>query len=179
MKPLLKKASLVALCGQAGSGKSTSAEILMNEYGYQRIKFAGPLKSMLRALGLTHDHLEGDLKEIPCDLLGGKTPRQAMQSLGTEWGRDTIHPDLWTRAWKHKAQAYLDGGIDVVVDDCRFPNELRAVRELGGVSVMIERPGTALVNHHISEQYVIETDFTIVNDGALGDLKRNLNNIIS
>ena len=48
---------------------------------------------MLYQLGLGEAHIEGALKEVPCELLGGKTPRYAMQTLGTEWGRDTDQQD--------------------------------------------------------------------------------------
>jgi len=165
---------LVALCGLAGSGKSTIAGMLIDDFDFHRVKFAAPLKKMLRALGLSNAHLEGKLKEIPCDILGMKTPREAMQSLGTEWGRNIIHPDLWINAWKHTVQDYLDRGFKVVVDDCRFPNERKAVQELGGITIMIERPGIAPVNSHISEQYLMMCDATIVNDGSLSDLRSNI-----
>lgn len=172
------KTNLIALCGLAGSGKSTAADYLIDEHDFHRVKFAGPLKSMLKALGLNHDHLEGKLKEVPCELLGGRTPRHAMQSLGTEWGRELITPELWVNAWTHKAQDYLDRGFNVAVDDCRFPNELRAVQKLGGVTVMIERPGTASVESHISEQHALETDITLVNDESVADLYAKLNSIL-
>jgi hypothetical protein len=51
---------------------------------WRQVKFAGPLKSMCMALGLTEAHIEGHLKEVPCELLCGQTPRHAMQTLGTE-----------------------------------------------------------------------------------------------
>jgi energy-coupling factor transporter ATP-binding protein EcfA2 len=172
------KINLIALCGLAGSGKSTLANILIEEHDFHRVKFAGPLKSMLITLGLTHEHVEGKLKEVPCDLLGGKTPRYAMQTLGTEWGRDLITPSLWTKAWKQKVQDYLDRGFKVVVDDCRFPNELRAVNELGGISIMIERPGIASVESHISEQHALETDVVLVNDGTIGQLHLKLDSLL-
>lgn len=170
--------NLVALCGLAGSGKSTIAKMLIDDLDFHRVKFAGPLKNMLRSLGLGDMHLEGKLKEVPCPLLGGKTPREAMQSLGTEWGRDLIHPDLWTNAWKAKVQDYLDRGFSVVADDCRFPNERKAVQELGGLTIMIERPGTAPVNGHISEQYLMMCDATIVNDGTMEDLNQKLESLL-
>lgn len=162
---------VVALCGLAGSGKSTAAEFLVERFGYHRVKFADPIKDMLRALGLSDRHIEGDLKEVPCELLMGRTPRYAMQRLGTEWGRELMGPDFWVTAWKIRAQKYIDMGTKVVVDDCRFPNELRAVKELGGVSMMIHRPCTAPVETHISEQHILDADYELMNDRALGEFK--------
>jgi len=63
---------LVALSGAAGSGKTTAADYLIEHYGYHRIKFAGPLKDMLYAIGLTHGEVEGTSKQFPSDLLCGQ-----------------------------------------------------------------------------------------------------------
>lgn len=86
---------LLGITGKAGSGKTTASDHLVS-LGWTRVKLAGPFKDMLRAIGLTDQHLEGDLKEAPCDLLCGQTPRHAMVTLGTEWGRDMIGGDFWT-----------------------------------------------------------------------------------
>jgi hypothetical protein len=163
----MTKPHLIALVGLAGSGKSTAAKYLTANHGYRVEKFAGPLKDMLRAFGLTEAHIEGDLKEAPCDLLGGRTPRYAMQTLGTEWGRDLIHPSLWTGAWMARAR----GGL-VVTDDCRFENEAEAVRRLGGMIIRVARPSLGNVVHHASEsgQSRIQSDRYIVNGGTPADL---------
>lgn len=137
---------VIVLTGQAGSGKSTIAAQLAAQ-GYTVVKFAGPLKAMLRALGLTDAEIEGDLKEKPCPLLGGRTPRYAMQTLGTEWGRNLIAPDLWVAAWQHAVRGVLASGGRVVVDDCRFRNELAAAMEMGGVAVRLVRDGAGTVAH--------------------------------
>ena len=141
---------IIALVGNAGAGKSTVANYLMREHGYQLVKFAGPLKSMLRAIGLDDEEIEGSRKEQPCDLLCGKTPRHAMVTLGTEWGRDLIGVDFWAGLWQEKAAMHLNAGHVVVVDDCRFPNEYAAVKEMGGVAWHIVRPdhaGSSLPGH--------------------------------
>jgi hypothetical protein len=132
---------VIGLSGFAGSGKSAVSDYLVNQRGFVRIKFAGPLKDMLRTLGLTEDEIEGHLKKSPCELLGGKTPRHAMITLGTEWGGVLIHPDLWARAWR-LACSKVPAGKNIVVDDLRFPNEQNAVHAEGGMSILIERPGT-------------------------------------
>ncbi len=159
--------TIVAFTGLAGSGKSTAAAHLVHCHGFQRVRFAGPLKAMLAALGLTSEQIDGSEKETPCDLLGGKTPRYAMQTIGTEWGRDLIASDLWIRAWK-AAVAKVPAGVPVVVDDCRFPNEAEAVRAAGGVIVRIDRPGAgAGAAGHVSEQHQIEAATTICNDTSI------------
>ena len=144
---------LIGFCGLAGSGKSWAATHLASSWGYSRVRFAGPLKDMMRALGLNEAEIEGDRKESPCDLLGGRTPRQAMQTLGTEWGREQIDPELWVRAWERAAAKYLDNDLPVVVDDVRYLNEAAAIWRRGGTLVRIDRAGAGSASgaSHASE----------------------------
>jgi len=165
------KSVVISLYGYKDSGKSTAAEYLM-EQGVERVKFADGLKKMLYALGLTEEEIEGPLKEKPCELLGGKTPRHAMQTLGTEWGRELICQDLWVNAWKKEVSIWQDDmDIDVVVDDMRFPNEVLAVKSIKGVLVKLVR-GDRPNDQHASEAFIdtFVPDYTIVNNGSLEDL---------
>ena len=166
---------IIALVGNAGAGKSTVADYLMREHGYVLIKFAGPLKAMLRAIGLDDEEIEGSRKEQPCDLLCGKTPRHAMVTLGTEWGRDLIGVDFWAGLWQEEAAMHLNAGHIVVVDDCRFPNEYAAVKEIGGMAWHIVRPdhaGSSLPGHRsegaLADYYGDMR--TILNGGSMAEL---------
>lgn len=152
---------MIGFCGLAGSGKSTAAAHLVAAHGFERVRFAGPLKAMMRALGCTAEEVDGTMKETPCDLLGGRTPRQAMQWLGTEWGREKISPDLWTRAWKHAAA----GHCRVVSDDVRFPNEAALIRESGGliVEIVSDVAGSISGGSHASERMGVVPDLTLPN----------------
>lgn len=120
---------------------------------------------MLRALGLGERYVDGDLKETPHDLLGGKTPRQAMQWLGTEWGRFHFGDDFWINIWRAQVREALFGGR-VVVDDVRFANEADAVRALGGIVVRIDCPwaGSSSGSGHASEAGQLHHDAVIRND---------------
>lgn len=129
---------IVGFCGQAGAGKTTAALELVTTYDYHRISFADPIRRMLLAMGLTPADLSVN-KEVPHHLLAGKTPRAAMQTLGTEWGRDRIDADLWLRLARHNAVRILDLGHLVVFDDVRFDNEARLIRALGGQVIRIIR----------------------------------------
>jgi Deoxynucleotide monophosphate kinase len=151
-------ARLIGLTGRAGSGKSTAAAYLVERHGFTRTRFAGPLKAMLRAMGLSEREIDGDLKEAPCARLCGRTPRQAMQWLGTEWGRDMIHPDLWTELWKQDAEKIVAEDGRVVVDDVRFPDEVALVRSLGGYVLAITEPAPSdVARAHVRETHVSET----------------------
>lgn len=126
---------LIGLLGRKGSGKDTAALTLLAQ-GYQNVKFAGALKDMLRCLlayqGVDAETVErmveGGLKEVPTPYLAGQEPRWAMQTLGTEWGRKLIATDLWVGTAIRRA-----GDHKTVITDVRFPNEMDAVVQAGGV----------------------------------------------
>lgn len=161
---------IIGIAGHRGSGKSAAAAILVQR-GFVRQRFAQPLKDMLKSVGLTDEHVDGSLKEAPCELLGGATPRHAMQTLGTEWGRELLHPDLWIILWRARARTTPF----VVVDDVRFPNEVEAIRAEGGTVWRIKRPG-CIGDGHVSESYIsdLAVDREIDNSGDLDFLREQL-----
>lgn len=166
---------IIALYGYKGCGKSEAA-LQLSHAGFILHSFAAPLKAMLLAMGLTEEQLWGSEKETPCELLGGKTPRWAMQSLGSEWGRHCIDGNIWVRAWQ---QTLPKVHIDVVVDDLRFPNEAAAVKIAGGFIVKIVRPGLVIDRSHESEKHVddedaIPPDDVIINDGTLQQFRAKI-----
>lgn len=132
-----------------GAGKSTLAKFLEVEYGFKIVKMADPLKAMLRAYyescGLNADEiyerLEGNLKGVPDPYLEGRTPRHAMQTLGTEWGRGQIGDEVWVRAFLTKQFVLREQDNPVVCDDMRFPNEFETIYMAGGLLVRVSRPG--------------------------------------
>lgn len=141
---------LIALTGPAGCGKTTIAQALERQ-GFVRVRFAALVKDMLRVLGLTDAQVDGDQKEVPCDLLCGKTPRQAMQLLGTDYGREMIGPDVWVNGTTHKIDQLLAAGRDVVVDDLRFDNEAHALALRDAFIFELQRAGAGTIYTHASE----------------------------
>ena len=173
--------SIIALTGYARSGKSTAADALVKSFGYTRVRFADPLKNMLRSIGLCEGEIEGSLKEKPCNLLQGRSPRYAMQTLGTEWGRDLIGHDFWTGLWEKAALDILDGGGKVVIEDCRFINETTAVRNLFGTIIRINRKGSGIPGGHASEAMIdqLPYHYNIDNNGTVEALTKRLEIIVS
>ena len=180
----LAKHPVIAIYGRAGSGKSELASMLA-ERGFQRVKFADPLKAALRSIleytaleeDLINEMIEGNLKETPAPQLGGKSPRHAMQTLGTEWGRDLIHPEFWVNIAREGILYYTNVvGVPVVVDDMRFPNEYAMIKAIGGRILWIGRPGVTigLGAGHQSEGALDKFmfDYAFLNDGALDDMAR-------
>lgn len=163
---------LVGLVGYKGSGKGVASAALVDD-GFKLVKFAEPLKAMLRALlaanGLDTETIErmieGDLKEVPAAELNGQSPRHAMQTLGTEWGRGLISPMLWIDMFKRRAAAAMRFGNCVVTDDVRFLNEAEAIKRLGGALVRVIRPSLVVDLQHKSEREIalIECDYNVMN----------------
>lgn len=159
----------IAFTGLKGSGKDTAAEVFTRR-GYANVKFATPLKKMLYAFyesvgvkgRFASRKIDGDLKEVPCPYLNGQTPRWAMQSLGTEWGRLQISSTLWVDS----AQRVFDQHHLIVVSDLRFENELEHLRKNGFVIYRIERSMDYERDLHASEQSILwmDVDHVLVND---------------
>lgn len=123
--------------------------------------------------------------------------RQWLQRLGTEAGRDVLGTSVWVdivfrqiqEAGNERLQAAplvpIPGGhgyhFDVtagryVITDVRFANELAAVRQHGGLTAWVRRPGTAPVNTHASDNVLGPDDFDIIieNDGDLVHLRNTV-----
>lgn len=163
------------------SGKTTTADELQAK-GFVVVSFASPLKRMLTIFlssagygqeqieGMLFDHKEERIPEF------GVSARHLMQTLGSEWGRDCIHPDVWVRVWKNNVRRWLDGGVSVVVDDVRFANEWQAVKDLGGECWYITRPRTPKTTQHISEGALDNHGFDqrLTNDGSVEDLRNRV-----
>lgn len=171
---------LIALCGRAGAGKDTAASLLIDtviaDYPKDAVVITGfalRLKEALRVmLDIDFHHMDREEKERPLDWLG-KSPRELMQTLGTEWGRG-IHPDLWVLLMEREIFDHPQRGSQVVIlTDCRFPNEISWVKRKGGAVWWIERDGIAPVKSHSSEASIgpQDCDRTIPNFGTKADLE--------
>lgn len=172
------------------SGKSTVSK-MFTEHGFEPLAFAQPLKRMVSALldsaGYTPD-------EIDWMIFGGgkdnqygdplrTSPRHMMQTLGTDWGRQMIHENLWVDVTRARLARYVRHDADVVIDDCRFPNEAEMIlgddRWKGSV-IQVVRPGLAATLNHASEGALNGFPFTttIVNDGSMFDLREKVQEIV-
>jgi hypothetical protein len=172
---------LIGLVGAKGCGKSTAAEYLVTHHGYVRVRLADGLKNMLRTIGLTHAQVDGDEKEVPLDMLCGRTPRWAMQSLGSEWGRDCIGPDIWANVAGEATRKLLADGWCVVVDDIRFPNEAAMFNQLGGELYRVRRASAEAVPvTHESEKHwpTLPCVGSIENEGSIQDLRHRMATIL-
>lgn len=170
---------VIGLYSPAPQSGKTAVAYALQQHGYISVSFAGPLKRMcgifLSSAGYGHERIEHMLFEEKEQKIPefGVTPRQLMQTLGTEWGRECIHPNVWVEVWKSSVIKWLDGGLNVVVDDMRFPNEWDVVKEMGGECWYITRPrANRYTTTHASEGALNHHGFDrrLINDGDLPDL---------
>lgn len=177
MKPLL-----IGLTGRARSGKSTAAEHLVGTYLLEHYAFADPLRDGLMAIfNLDPRDFEGDRKEQPLAWLD-RSPRQLMQSMGTEWARNTVHPDVWVKLAEQNLDYMtkaLGAVLGFVVSDVRFENEADLIRRRGGTIVHISRADAQAVNPHGSEAGVAgnKDDLLMLNNGTVEEFLRSLDEV--
>jgi hypothetical protein len=207
---------IIGVCGFIGSGKDTIADYLVNFHEFRRDSFASTLKDAVAAVfGWDRELLEGRTKEARewreqvdlwwAERLGmpNLTPRLALQLWGTEVCRKGFHDDIWIASLENKLRNSKD---DIVISDCRFPNEIASIRKAGGKIVWVKRGELPVWYHlainansgapiaqemlkdigvHVSETAWVGTNFDTVidNNGTIEDLytqvKLLVNNVSS
>lgn len=113
---------------------------------------------------------ENKENEIP---LFGRSVRYIMQTLGTEWGRELIHPDIWVKL----AECVLfERGERIIISDVRFDNEADFIRNHGGVILHVTRDYAPKVEAHASEQGIRPSplDLYVGNHGTIDELYTQL-----
>jgi hypothetical protein len=99
-----------------------------------------------------------------------------MQRMGTEFGREMVHPELWVRRCMNEVAGYTRRAVPVVISDVRFENEARVIRDQGGVIVHVRRGVSVSTDTHVSETPlpVLFGDLLVHNNGTCDDLVYNV-----
>ena len=173
--------SPIALWSPApGCGKTTVANFILQDLPeFQRVPFAGPMRRMLTTFLFEAGCTYSDAYYYLSDPVGKEldipqmsyptTGRHLLRTLGTEWGRNCVHPDLWVQIWEQ----VISG--PTIADDLRFPNEAAAIRRLGGEVWCIHRPGASDTSGHASEAGIdVAFDLVLNNDGTIRDLHQKV-----
>lgn len=201
---------IIGICGFIGSGKDTAADYLVNFHEFRRESFAGTLKDAVAVIfGWERDLLEGRTKESRewreirdewwSQRLGRNiTPRWVLQNWGTNVLRYHFHDDIWIASLENKIR---NSKNNVVISDCRFPNEIRGLQAQGGKIVWIQRGVTPhwydiatkanrgdikasawleAQNIHASEYSWAGTEFNQIvdNNGSIEHLYNQLKNLV-
>lgn len=171
---------VLSFAGPKFAGKGTASRLFL-DLGYKRASFARPLKDMLVTFGLTEaDISDPVLKETPHPLLNGHTPRFAMETLGTRWGRQIIWEDIWVNIGRIRVQQMVAAGERVVFDDVRFDNEAIQLGSINAPVVEITRPGCAY-NPAIPSEAGLSRHLitaTVANDGTPEQLHQRLHEVL-
>ena len=197
---------IVGVMGQARAGKDTIAGYLAKEHDFVRIGLADPMKRFCaEVFDFTDEQLWGDEREKPdqryprkvlwcesdaefpqhkesCYRTEHLTARYALQTLGTEWGRD-CYGNVWIEYGVNTAKKLLadpyrrydpkrglywienprfgqevidEAPLGVVFSDLRFRNEFDAVKSANGILVRVKRTGadgkTGVAGHASEEE---------------------------
>lgn len=127
--------NVIGLLGRAGSGKSTAARLLRDEYGAEILSIARPVKHIaMDVFGFTHEQVFGDatIKET-VDERWGITPRKALQDIAMA-GRKHLGEDVWIRGLlKYVRDPSTEGSL-FVIEDMRFGVEAILIGDLNYAS---------------------------------------------
>ena len=208
---IANKKKLIALVGFIGSGKDTAADYLVNFYGFRRDSFANTLKDAVSAVfGWDRELLEGRTKEARewreqvdswwAERLGilHLTPRWVLQNWGTEVCRNAFHNDIWIASLENKLRRSRN---NTVISDCRFYNEVAAIKNQGGRVIWIQRGitphwysiatqanrGDSAAQRWLDQQGIhsseyswagTQFDYIVENNGSIDSLYRQLNDLL-
>ena len=184
---------LIGIVGLIGSGKDTVAERLVQQHGYVKDSFAKSLKDAVAAMfNWDRNRLEGDTtssrhwREQPdkfwSERLGKPvTPRWVLQHFGTEVMRGQMYDGIWLDSCMGRYK-----GQNTVISDTRFINEIKTIKEHGGIIVCVKRgdlPSQKEMQDtgaHQSEWDWLESDFDIIieNTGTKEELFQKVDDLI-
>jgi adenylate kinase family enzyme len=181
---------IIGICGYIGSGKSTLAKYLTETYNFEELAFADSLKQACGYLfDLSHDQLYVDKETV--DERWGVSPRAILQKVGTNIMRDTlplIIPELkletsiWIKLLTYKVNKILeiDSKSHIVISDVRFHDEVKAIKDLGGIILKVNRTSVEPIQtqHESENANELNYDNLIENNGTLDDFYKNINKIL-
>jgi len=207
---------IIGFVGFIGSGKDTAADYLVNFHGFRRDSFATSLKdAVANVFGWDRTLLEGRTSESrewrnQVDTWWAErlniptlTPRWVLQYWGTDILRNYFHDDIWIASLENRIRKTKD---NIVISDVRFPNEISAIHNSGGIVVRIKRGpepewyedaatmnsgdtnlGWAISKMRMEERkiHASETawvggkiDHTVTNDSTIDDLFLQIKNLV-
>ena len=207
---------IIGFVGLIGAGKDTAADYLVNFHGFRRDSFANTLKdAVANVFGWDRTLLEGRTNEARewreqvdpwwAERLNMPhlTPRWILQYWGTEVCRKGFHDDIWIASLENKMRKT---GDNIVISDVRFPNEIKAIHNAGGIVIRVKRganpdwfndaadmnAGDKCLNYsraktrmeergiHASETAWVggDIDYVISNDSTIDDLYQQIQDLI-
>jgi hypothetical protein len=184
---------LIGCAGQARNGKDVTADYLALKLGWNRGAFASNVKKIFCDTFMVDSNFIEKWKtskEVPDGFQ--MVIRKALQFIGD--GFRQIKDEVWV-------EMLLNSDFDsMIISDIRYVNELKAVRQRGGINILIYRPGfmnddpnnseavmKRFANHFIENKVEGKVcsqgdyglvDFFIVNDSSLEDLYAKIDALV-
>ena len=170
--------TLLALFGEKGSGKSTTAQVISRLIDVGEMAFATPLKTMAESLGYPRHVLHGPSREREYVHPGlNLSARRFLQIVGEAFRKEDPH--IWAN--------YLIASVDwmeediVLITDLRHPEEFEAVKKAGGIVIGIHGRGGSN-DMHPSEVFARENlgraDHMLLNDSDVYALAERVSHIL-
>lgn len=194
--------TIIAICGFQGSGKDTIADYLIKNHGYVKLSFAGAVKDIASIIfGWDREMLEGSTQESRQEReivdkwwaealqIPNLSPRYVLQYFGTDLFRNHFHQDIWLKIVEKKLNLYPN----VVITDCRFPNEIKLVKSYGAKLINVQRSMPEWFNDYVNgidcedakNLHPSETswirekmDFVIKNDQTVEQLNEKIEHLL-
>lgn len=206
----MKNYNIIAFAGRARSGKSYMAQLMQDKYNSKIVVIANMLKGLCSKLlnisinelnvlknnnkkidfVFNEDNIQLLSKETDINYLliahevDGKkieTVREMLQYIGTDIIRK-YNPSWHIQKMTKEIQYHLNNNNSVVIDDVRFPDEKKAIEDMGGKSYFVTRPLIDNISNHISENSLSINDFDeksiIFNYGDIKILSDYIQNIV-
>jgi hypothetical protein len=186
-KACFTKPKIIAICGAKRSGKDVLADHLVQKYGYEKLRFAEPLKQITQILfNFSKEQIgDGDIKDV-VDERWGITPRKALQFFGTEVMQYKIQdllPGIDRRFLACSLVSKIQPEKYYVISDMRFYHEYEEVAKLNAYVIKVDRfPVKIIPDDYIHpseiEYKTIPCDVSITNDMDVETLRAKLDAIL-
>lgn len=163
---------IIAVNGTIGSGKDTFSSVFVAN-DWMRMSFANNLKDAVACIfGWDREMLEGNTAESRTwrneadqywsECFGHPvTPRWVLQNFGTDVVREYMLDSMWIMSLKKEL---LSCTSPVIITDCRFPNEIKMVRSMGGIIVEVQRELPEWYEEAAEMNIVLQNDSTAMKE---------------
>lgn len=172
----------IGIKGLAGHGKDTVANMIADYLSptiTAKVAFADPLKEILSIVcGIPKDRIDQSKPVMVPEF--GMTVRTMLQKIGTDAMRNQLDDEVWIKIAERRIKDIPRHKV-IIFPDVRFENEINFIKRNKGIILTVQRPENVFDNsvyQHVSEQGNFETDYTIVNNGSLDDLRRKVYSIM-
>ena len=135
--------TIIGFTGKMGVGKTTMADklssyLLEKDLEVVRISFASHLKKACSVLfDLPMEYFTDPVKKQ--DFIQGLgSPRELLQLTGTDFIRKMVNNDFWVQIVEKQCKSFSDSAI-IIIDDCRFQNEVHFIQKNKGVVIHLTR----------------------------------------